>query len=111
MDKRWNIRTPTSLDLVINYPAIGLVRGKATNISSEGMFIETIATALRNFSDIELTMSCPEVSDQPIQIPATIMHNCSAGIGIMFNESEKDHYSHTVEQLIASKTINTQRIN
>lgn len=87
MNKRWNDRRPVSLGLVVNYPALGLLRGKATNISPDGMFIETVATSLCNYSEIEVTMNLPEFSDCPVQIQATIIHNNENGIGIMFKDN------------------------
>ena len=91
MNKRWNDRKPVSLGLVVNYPALGLLRGRATNLSPDGMFIETAATSLCNYSDIEVTMNLPEFSETPIQIQATIIHNNERGIGIMFKSHSDDH--------------------
>lgn len=89
MNKRWNSRKPISLGLVINYPALGLLRGKATNLSLEGMFIETAATSLCNFADIEITMNLPEISDKPIHLDAVIVHNTDNGIGITFRHEHR----------------------
>ncbi len=106
MNKRWNSRKPVQLDLVINYPAIGLLRGKATNISHDGMFIETAVASLSHYSDIEITLNLPSLSKTPIQIPAIVIHNSGKGIGIMFtnhaSEQKKSLSSnmHIIQQLL-----------
>ena len=100
MNKRWNDRKPASLNLVINYPALGLLRGKAVNISHDGMFIETAAISLCNHSTIELTLILPELSETPIQIQAIIIHNNDNGIGIMFQDHEKNSVTEMLHQLV-----------
>ena len=98
MNKRWNDRKPSSVDLVISYPAFGLLRGKAVNISHSGMFIETAAISLCNYSEIELTLSLPELSKAPISIQATIIHNSDNGIGVMFRDEGDNAMTSTVHQ-------------
>ena len=90
MNKRWNNRKPSSIELVISYPALGLLRGKAVNISHDGMFIETAAISLCNYSNIVLTLNIPELSETPINLQATIIHNSDKGIGIMFKGSDNE---------------------
>ena len=115
MNKRWNSRKPVQLDLVINYPAIGLLRGKATNISHDGMFIETAASSLSHYSDIEITLNLPTVSDNPIQIPAIVIHNSGKGIGIMFRNSSSEHQNAlangtgVIQQLLNQQQENPQK--
>ncbi len=110
MNKRWNSRKPVDINLVINYPAIGLLRGKATNISHDGMFIETVAASLSHYSDIEITLKIPAISDTPIQIPAIIIHNSGKGFGVMFRNSaaEKKNSSNEGMNLI-QQLLNQQQ--
>lgn len=109
MNKRWNNRKPSSVDLVISYPAFGLLRGKAVNISHNGMFIETAAISLCNYSEIELTLSLPELSDTPINIQATIMHNTNNGIGVKFRGEENNTIVNSLHQY-ATSTIHQQAV-
>ena len=109
MNKRRNDRKQASLELVINYPALGLLRGKAVNISRDGMFIETMATSLCNHSNIELTLSLPDSSDVPAQIPAIIIHSSDNGIGIMFRNSEQSNVAAMIHQLIAAPAFDYQQ--
>ena len=102
MNKRWNDRKPSSFDLVISYPAFGLLRGKAINISHNGMFIETAAISLCNYAEIELTLSLPELSKSPINIQATIIHNSDKGIGVMFRNEANKNITHTLHQYATS---------
>jgi len=102
MNKRWHDRKPTSLDLVINYPALGLLRGKAVNISHDGMFIETAAYSLCNYSNIQITMNLPELSDAPIHIQAMIIHNYENGVGVMFKEENNSPCSEMIHQLVTA---------
>lgn len=101
MNKRWNDRKPTSLELVINYPALGLLRGRATNISFDGMFIETAAISLCNYANIEVTLALADHVDAPIQFQAVIIHSSNNGIGIMFKDHEDSLGLEHVHQLIA----------
>lgn len=102
MNKRWNNRKPSSVDLVISYPALGLLRGKAVNMSHSGMFIETAATSLCNYSTIELSLVLPELSKSPISIQATIIHSNARGIGIMFESEENKIIINTLHQYATS---------
>lgn len=102
MNKRWNDRKPSSVDLVVSYPAFGLLRGKATNISRNGMFIETAAISLCNYARIELTLSLPELSESPINIQATIIHSSDKGIGVMFRNDTDDIITHNLHQYTTS---------
>jgi Tfp pilus assembly protein PilZ len=102
MNKRWNVRKPSSVDLVISYPAFGLLRGKAVNISHNGMFIETAAMSLCNNSKIELTLSLPELSKSPINIKAKIVHNNNKGIGVMFRNKEDHNIVNSIQQYVTS---------
>ncbi|MCW8930112.1 MAG: PilZ domain-containing protein [Gammaproteobacteria bacterium] len=104
MNKRWNKRKPASVDLVISYPAFGLLRGKAVNISHDGMFIETAAISLCNYSNIDLTLSLPELFESPINIQATIIHNTDNGIGVMFrNKEDNSTIVNTLHQYATSQ--------
>lgn len=106
MNKRWNDRRPVSLELVINYPALGLLRGKATNISNDGMFITTAAkSSLCSYCNIEITINLPELSDTPLQLQAVIIHGSFQGIGIMFKDHENSSTLELIQQYIA-KTDN-----
>ncbi len=115
MNKRWNSRKPVQLDLVINYPAIGLLRGKASNISHDGMFIETAVASLSHYSDIEITLNMPSLSEFPIQIPAIVIHNSGKGIGIMFRNSPSEHKNTlangmgVIQQLLNQQQENPQK--
>lgn len=113
MNKRWNNRKPVELDLVINYPAIGLLRGKATNISYEGMFIETAVASLSYYSDIEITLNLPSLSETPVQIPAIVIHNSGKGIGIMFRNYSSEQRKSTVNNGInmIQQLLNQQQQN
>lgn len=88
MDKRWNTRVPVTLDLVINYPAVGLLRGRATNISSKGMFIETALCNLCNNCDIEVTMPSSTAPNGCDMLKALIVHNNNKGIGVKFKRKD-----------------------
>lgn len=109
MNKRWNDRKPVSLELVINYPALGLLRGKAVNISHDGMFIETVATSLCNHANIELTLNLPDSTDAPAQIQAIIIHSRNNGIGIMFRNSEQSSVISMIQQLITAPAMDYQQ--
>ncbi len=111
MNKRWNKRKPASIELVISYPAFGLLRGKAVNISHDGMFIETAAISLCNYANIELTFSLPELLKSPVNIQATIIHNSDKGIGIMFrHEDENNNFVNTLHQYATSQCCYQQAV-
>lgn len=111
MNKRWNKRKPASIELVISYPAFGLIRGRAVNISHDGLFIETAAISLCNYANIELTLSLPELSEAPVNIQATIIHNNDKGIGVMFrHEGENNNIVNTLQQYTASQHYYQQAV-
>lgn len=89
MDKRWQDRFPVSFEIIINYPALGLLRGKVLNLSQAGMYITTVATSIGVDTDIELIIYLPEISETPFHIAALVIHNDEQGIGIMFKEKQQ----------------------
>lgn len=89
MDKRWQDRFPVMFEVIIDYPALGLLRGHVLNMSNDGMYIATAATAISDYTDIEITICLAELSATPVHIPALVIHNDEQGIGVMFKEKQQ----------------------
>ena len=88
MDKRWQKRLPVTLNIIINYPALGLLSGTAVNLSNDGMYITTAAASICDYTDIDLIICLPELSDTPFHIPAMVIYSDEKGIGVMFKENQ-----------------------
>ena len=89
MDKRWQNRFPVTFEVIIDYPALGLLRGHVLNLSNDGMYITTAATSIGDYTDIELIIYLPEISEKPFHIPALVIYNDENGIGVMFKENQQ----------------------
>lgn len=60
MEQRWTERIPMAVDVMVNYPSLGLVRGKSKDISLEGMFVETGPIVLAADAPLSVTFVLPQ---------------------------------------------------
>lgn len=91
MDQRWSTRIPIDLDVLLDYPSLGLIRGRARDISLEGMFIETGQIALA--ADEALAVAFVLDSGQhkkPYNLKAKVVHTANRGAGVVFHNIDAE---------------------
>ena len=85
MEQRWTERIPMAVDVMVNYPSLGLVRGKSKDISLDGMFVETGAIALAADNPLSVTFVLPQdKSNQQYELRAQVVYSCSRGAALVF---------------------------
>lgn len=89
MNMRRHDRIPVSFEVIIDYQALGLLRGKVLNLSKNGMYITTVAISICDYSNIELCICQTEISGTPLHFSATVIHSDEQGIGVMYDENQQ----------------------
>lgn len=85
MEQRWTERIPVAVEVLVNYPSLGLVRGRSKDISLEGMFVETGPIALAAESSLLISLMLPEgQNNQQCDIPAQVVYSTQGGAGLVF---------------------------
>lgn len=87
MEHRYTERKPMALDVVVSCSSVGLVRGRALNIGSGGMFVETRCVLMPIHSPV--TVCFQPDPEQPMvnhQAEGMVVHQKGNGFGIMFGE-------------------------
>jgi len=103
MENRWNQRHLIKINVMIYYGPLGLIRGVARDISSQGMFVESGRIILANEELIQVSFQYPDLYDEKsFSIPAHVIHSNQKGAGLKFQnyiftppgkEFEKNYYS------------------
>lgn len=102
MENRWNERHLIKINVVIYYGPLGLIRGTARDISSQGMFIESGRIILSSDELIQVSFQYPDLDeDKDFSIPAHVVHSSRRGAGLKFlnyvftppiSEPERNYY-------------------
>jgi len=102
MENRWNQRHLITFNVMIYYGPLGLIRGVAKDISSQGMFVESGRIILSNEELIQVSFQYPDIYDEKnFSIPAYVIHSNQKGAGLKFlnyvftppdRASEKNYY-------------------
>ncbi len=82
-------RIPVSFEVIIDYQALGILRGKVLNLSKNGMYITTAATSICDYSNIELSIYQTGISATPLHFSATVIYSDEQGIGVMYDENQQ----------------------
>ncbi len=91
MEHRYAPRKPVALDVVITYQALGLVHGRTMNIGLGGMYIETGRVELPVNALIKTAFFLDEDGlRKPCSADAMVVHSCTYGAGLMFNDLDDE---------------------
>ena len=84
-ETRRHTRLPVSLQVMLRYGPIGLLRAQARNLSLEGMFINTGQVSLPRGVTVELMFTLPDTGAlHAHQLAATVVHTSGEGVGLAF---------------------------
>ena len=87
MEKRWSLRKPIRLDVVLHHDGAGMLRCKTRDISLEGMFIEAENPVLPVDDPVYLDFILQNDSDNKLHhIRAKVVRVTDKGMGVMFRE-------------------------
>jgi hypothetical protein len=86
MEHRWSIRKPVSFEVQVSHKCHPVVRGRATNMSMEGLFIETgiVILPVGSYIEVEFALMTGEEGER-IRMPAVVVHRTGNGCGIVFH--------------------------
>jgi len=90
MEQRWNFREPLEIEVILQYPGLGLVRARTRDVSSGGMFVETRPLALSPNTMVQITFVKRHHS--PYSLRALIVHATGNGCGLMFTHSNQEDF-------------------
>lgn len=85
MDQRWSERIPVNLEVLLDYPSLGLIRAKARDINLNGMFIDTGQIALAADEALAVTFVIDGgIDKKPYNLKAKVIHTANRGVGVRF---------------------------
>jgi len=91
MEKRWSRRTPINLDVALRYDGLGMLRGRARDLSLEGMFIDTGRVALPDYAVVEINFAVSEGETRRVHaVHAVVVRTSRGGVGTMFRQVSLD---------------------
>ena len=93
MEHRLSTRKPLGIDIVLYYNGLGMVRCRSTDISADGLHIETAATRLPLHAPVEVAIALREEDHIVLNLlPAMVARVTESGLGLMFRESNQKIY-------------------
>ncbi len=84
LEHRWTMRTLISVNVVLCYEPLGLVRGESRDLSLNGMFVDTGRVILQNSQPVIISFSVQGVTANAIQTNGQIVHTSERGAGLEF---------------------------
>lgn len=98
MEHRCSIRKSLTLDVVIDYRGLGLVRGRTQDIGMGGVFVDTGCVQLPVNAMVNLAVMLDGVR-HPLRIGAIVVHTQESGVGLLFEELDPECHD-TLHQLV-----------
>ncbi len=86
MEHRWSPRKPLTVDVVIHYPPLGLVRARSHDISLDGMLVDTGRILLPPGEQVELCFRPDENPGPYLHVDAEVIHTSPKGTGVLFRD-------------------------
>lgn len=108
MDRRWGMRKPVGIDVVIdNHPSC-LLRGRIGNVSVGGLFVQTEATNLNPNSRVEIVLMLQKDNGTSVyRMPAMVVRLTPSGAGLRFDEYDVNAFRALVMLLLAQRQTST----
>ena len=88
MEHRLSLRTPLTMNVAIYYNGLGLLRGRALDVSRHGMFVSTgpMVLPLHAIVDVAFPLQTGKGGGTPQKTPAMVVRLSSDGMGLMFSK-------------------------
>jgi hypothetical protein len=101
MERRWGMRRPVDVEVVLDNQPASLLRGRIGNISIGGLFVKTEPTALRLHAPIELVLLLDDRSGTRVyRLPAIVVRLTDDGVGLMFDQYDVNAFRTLVVLLL-----------
>lgn len=85
-ERRWNVRLPVAINIIIYYNGLGLIQAKTKNLSLDGAYIETGRISLNQGGELELILYDPEDCTEQQRVRAHIARLDEQGAGLVFRD-------------------------
>ncbi|HEY3487025.1 MAG TPA: PilZ domain-containing protein [Gammaproteobacteria bacterium] len=106
MDRRWGMRKPVSVDVVIDNLPSNLLRGHIGNISIGGLFVKTAPMPLRVNAPVELVLLLEDDDGTRVyRLPAVVVRLTPEGAGLMFDQYDVNAFRTLVVLLLEQQRI------
>lgn len=91
MEHRWNVRTPVSLNVIVDSPGAGIIRGRTKDLSFGGMYVETApSVAVDKHSVVDVSIP---IVGQVHNAAALVVRTGPTGFGLMFTDFQLDTFN------------------
>ena len=109
MEQRLSFRTPFAVNVAIYYKGLGLLRGRALDVSRHGMFVATGPMLLPIHTKVDVAFTLERGKGGPLErTTATVVRLNHDGVGLMFTneidvsplqtfDHEQPHYARSVD--------------
>lgn len=84
MEQRWTERISVAVEVMLNSPARGSIKGKSKDISLEGMFVETELARLASDAQLSVTFTLPSNTKKQHKLRAQVVYARDDGVGVIF---------------------------
>ncbi len=86
MEHRMSYRTPLTMNVAIYYNGLGLLQGRALDVSRHGMFVHTgvMTLPLHAMVDVAFPVAMSKYASPPQRTPAMVVRLGNGGVGLMF---------------------------
>ncbi len=104
MEHRCSLRKPLSMEVVLNYRSLGLVRGRTRNAGMGGMYIETgrIQLPVNAILDLSVILDTTRGA-RAFQAEAIVVHSDNEGVGIMFSNLGSELHDHLHDMIYTTQ--------
>ncbi len=111
MERRWGVRKPVTVDVVVDNQPACLLRAQIGDISIGGLFVRTEAPqTLHRHARVELVlMPQQNGATRVYRLPATVVRLSTDGAGLMFDEYDLSAFRTLVLLLFGDKKLAATR--
>jgi len=81
-------RLPLVLDVFLEYPPLGVIRGTTRNVSLEGMFVETGYFTLPRGATVQVALPLERGLTGTYRFRARVVHSREGGVGLVLHSAE-----------------------
>lgn len=90
MEQRKSSRQLADMDVVIDYRGLGMIRGRALNISKGGMFVETGRIRLPMHAAVDAALIAVGSRPRALRFKAVVVQQGTEGVGLRISQMDED---------------------
>ncbi|PLY15685.1 MAG: hypothetical protein C0631_06055 [Sedimenticola sp.] len=112
IEHRYSLRRPIEAEVVLNFRALGLVRGKVRDLGVGGMFVDLgcVQLPLNALVEVSLLLDC-RATGEAIRAEAMVVHQAGGGVGLMFRDLDPQCHMFLHDMVYIGDIFPVQRVN